>query len=130
TVIIRDGVIAEIGPANRVNIPRNIVRVDGRGRYLMPGLAEMHAHVPPQTNQQQWTADILYLYVANGITFARSMLGAPHHIELREAAARGDIVAPRLYLSGPSFNGNSVATPAVGRDMVAAQKAAGFDFLK
>ncbi len=130
TVIIRDGLIAEVGPANRVSVPRDMQTVDGRGRYLMPGLAEMHAHVPPQTNQQQWTEDILFLYVANGITFARSMLGAPHHIALRESAASGEIVSPRLYLSGPSFNGNSVASPAMGRDMVAAQKEAGYDFLK
>ncbi|MDT9600257.1 amidohydrolase family protein [Sphingosinicella rhizophila] len=58
------------------------------------------------------------------------MLGAPHHLALRERAERGEIVSPRLYTSGPSFNGNSVATPADGRRMVAEQKAAGYDFLK
>jgi hypothetical protein len=129
-VIVRDGRIVTVGPANRTPIPADIAVIDGRGRYLVPGLAEMHAHVPPQATQRQWTEDILFLYVANGITFARSMLGAPHHLELRARAAEGDLVSPRLYLSGPSLNGNSVATPLAGREMVAEQQRAGYDFLK
>lgn len=130
TVIVRDGRIAAIGPANRTVVPPELTVIDGRGRYLLPGLAEMHAHVPPQPGQQQWTEDVLFLFVANGITFARSMLGAPHHLELREQAAAGELVSPRLYLSGPSLNGNSVNSPEDGRRMVAEQHAAGYDFLK
>ncbi|MDQ8756699.1 amidohydrolase family protein [Sphingosinicella sp. LHD-64] len=130
TVVVRDGRIAAMGPAASTPVPDGATRIEGRGRYLMPGLAEMHAHVPPQADQAQWTEDVLFLYAANGITFARSMLGAPHHLALRERAARGEIVSPRIYTSGPSLNGNSVATPADGRRMVAEQKAAGYDFLK
>jgi hypothetical protein len=95
----------------------------------MPGLAEMHAHIPPG-NDPQWTKDVLFLYAANGITFARGMLGAPTHLELRSKLDRGELIGPRLYTSGPSLNGNSVATPEDGRRMVAEQKAAGYDFLK
>lgn len=130
TVIVRDGRIAELGPTGRVAVPEGMTVVDGRGKYLLPGLAEMHAHVPPQADQSRWTQDVLFLYVANGITFARSMLGAPHHIELRERVARGEVLSPRLYLSGPSFGGSSVASPEAGREMVAAQQAAGYDFMK
>jgi hypothetical protein len=130
TVIVRDGRISAIGPAGSTDVPTDAVRIEGRGRYLMPGLAEMHAHVPPNPDQAQWTEDVLFLYAANGITFARSMLGAPHHLALRERAERGEIVSPRIYTSGPSLNGNSVATPEDGRRMVAEQKAAGYDFLK
>lgn len=130
TVIVRDGRIAVVGPANRTAVPPDLTVIDGRGRYLMPGLAEMHAHVPPQPGQVQWTEDTLFLFVANGITFARSMLGAPHHLDLRERAASGALLSPRLYLSGPSLNGNSVGSPEDGRRMVAEQHAAGYDFLK
>lgn len=130
TVIVRDGVIAEMGPAGSVPVPAEATRIEGRGRYLMPGIAEMHAHVPPAAEQVQWTEDVLFLYVANGVTFARSMLGAPHHIALRAQAEAGEIVSPRIYTSGPSLNGSSVATPEDGRRMVAAQRAAGYDFLK
>jgi len=130
TVIVRDGRIQSIGPSARIRVPAGAVRIEGRGRYLMPGLAEMHAHVPPDPKQAQWTEDVLFLYAANGITFARSMLGAPHHLELRAKAARGEILSPLLYLSGPSLNGNSVASPAAAARMVADQKAAGYDTLK
>lgn len=130
TVIVRAGRIAEVGPANRTVVPPDATVIDGRGRYLMPGLAEMHAHVPPQPAQQQWTEDVLLLLIANGVTFARSMLGAPHHLELRDQAAAGALLSPRLYLSGPSLNGNSVRSPEDGRRMVAEQHAAGYDFLK
>lgn len=129
TVIVRDGRIAAIGPARSTRIPAGAVRIDGRGRYLMPGLAEMHAHVPAGADAQ-WTRDVLFLYAANGITFARGMLGAPAHLELRSKLETGALIGPRLYTSGPSLNGNSVATPEEGRRMVAEQKAAGYDFLK
>lgn len=130
TVIVREGRIARIGPAADLSLPEGVQRIEGEGRFLMPGVAEMHAHIPPQPDSRQDTLDTLFLYVANGITFARGMLGAPHHLELRSRAAGGEVVSPRIYTSGPSLNGNSVATPAAGREMVAAQKAAGYDFLK
>lgn len=130
TVIVRDGRIESIGPSNAASVPLGTTRIEGRGRYLMPGLAEMHAHVPPNPADEQWMEDVLFLYSANGITFARSMLGAPHHLELRTRAERGEIVSPRIYTSGPSLNGNSVASPEEGRRMVQEQKAAGYDFLK
>lgn len=129
TVIVRDGRIAAIGPAGRVAIPRGTTVIEGRNRFLMPGLAEMHAHVPPGTDRQ-WIEDVLFLYAANGVTLARGMLGAPHHLALRDQAERGEIVSPRLYTSGPSLNGNSVASPEAARRMVAEQKHAGYDFLK
>jgi imidazolonepropionase-like amidohydrolase len=129
TVIVRDGRIAAMGPAARTKVPAGAIRIDGRGRFLMPGLAEMHAHVP-QDVDGQWAKDVLFLYAANGVTFARGMLGAPGHLDLRAKLARGEVIGPRLYTSGPSLNGNSVASPEAARRMVSEQKAAGYDFLK
>jgi hypothetical protein len=129
TVIVRGGRITAIGPAARTKVPAGAAVIPGRGRFLMPGLAEMHAHVPPGTDQQ-WIDDVLFLYSANGVTFARSMLGVPHHLDLRAKVERGEVLAPRIYTSGPSLNGNSVATPADGRRIVTEQKKAGYDFLK
>jgi hypothetical protein len=129
TVIVRDGRIESVGPARSARIPAGAIRIEGRGRYLMPGLAEMHAHVPGGADPQ-WAEDVLFLYAANGITFARGMLGAPAHLQLRSRLERGELIGPRLYTSGPSLNGNSVASPEDGRRMVAEQKAAGYDFLK
>ncbi len=129
TVVVRNGRIAAMGTTGSVAVPRGAQVIDGRGRFLMPGLAEMHAHIPP-IDDHQAVADVLFLYAANGVTFARGMLGAPHHLELRARAARGEIVSPRIYTSGPSLNGNSVKSPEDGRRMVEEQKRAGYDFLK
>ncbi len=103
--------------------------VSGQGAYLMPGLAEMHAHIPGHS-QQDFAADVLFMYIAHGVTTIRGMLGEPWHLELREAVARGELPGPRIYTSGPSLNGNSVRSPEDGARMVAEQAAAGYDFLK
>jgi len=130
TVIVRDGRIAEIGPANKIKVPDGATRIDGTGKYLMPGLAEMHGHIPPPNAPKEYTEAVLFLYVANGITTVRGMLGAPNQLELRDKANRGEIVSPALYLAGPSFNGNSVNSPEQAVSMVRQQKQEGWDLLK
>jgi imidazolonepropionase-like amidohydrolase len=70
------------------------------------------------------------MYAANGIGTIRSMLGDASHFRLRDRAARGEIVAPAMYLSGPSFNGQTAATPEAAAARVAEQKKAGYDLLK
>jgi imidazolonepropionase-like amidohydrolase len=130
TVIVRDARIAEIGPANKIKVPDGATRVDGAGKYLMPGLAEMHGHIPPPNAPRAYTEAVLFLYTANGITTVRGMLGAPNQLELRDKANRGEIVSPTLYLAGPSFNGNSVNSPEQAVSMVRQQKQEGWDLLK
>lgn len=130
TVLVRDGRITAIGPAAGVRVPDGAVRVDGRGKYLMPALAEMHAHVPGGDAPDAAIERVLLLWVANGIGTIRGMLGQPRHLPLRERLARGEIFGPRLYTSGPSFNGNSATSAAAAAQMVKDQKAAGYDLLK
>ena len=131
TVIVRDGRVAEIGPRASVSVPEGALEVDGRGRYLMPGLAEMHAHVPPQQSvTEQQIRDIMFLYVANGVTTIRGMLGAPYQLELRDKLASGELLGPTLYVGAPSLNGNSAPTPDSAAALVRAYEAAGYDFLK
>jgi hypothetical protein len=129
-VIVTDDRITAMGPAPSAPVPEGAVRIDGRGKYLMPGLAEMHGHVPPPTVPNDFTADVLFLYVANGVTTVRGMQGAPGQLELRAAAKRGDLIAPNMYLAGPAFNGNSVRTPEDAASKVRQQKAEGWDLLK
>jgi imidazolonepropionase-like amidohydrolase len=74
--------------------------------------------------------EVLNLFLNNGVTTIRGMLGHPRHLELRSMIESGEIIGPHFYTSGPSFNGNSVKTPEVGAAMVKAQKEAGYDFLK
>lgn len=130
TVIVRGDRIVEVGPAATVNVPDGAQRVEASGKFIIPGLAEMHGHVPPPNAPQDFIDDVLFMYVANGITTVRGMLGAPGQLELRAKANRGEVIAPTLYLAGPSFNGNSVSTPEQAAQMVREQKAAGWDLLK
>jgi imidazolonepropionase-like amidohydrolase len=130
TVIVRDGRIAEIGPADKIKAPDGATRIDGAGKYLMPGLAEMHGHIPPPNAPKAYTEAVLLLYVANGVTTVRGMLGAPNQLELRDRANRGEIVSPTLYLAGPSFNDRSVNSPEQAVSMVRQQKQEGWDLLK
>lgn len=104
--------------------------VDGQGGWLIPGLAEMHAHVPGHERGDEYVDDVLMLFLANGVTTIRGMLGEPWHLSLREALNSGQRLGPRLLTSGPSFNGNSVSSPVEGAAMVREQAQAGYDLLK
>ena len=127
TVIVRDGRIAEIGAPDAVTLPANATRIDGRGKFIIPALAEMHAHIPTDRAEAE---RVLFMYVANGIGTIRSMLGDPSHFTLRERGTRGEIVAPTMYLSGPSFSGQTAPTPQAATTRVIEQKKAGYDLLK
>jgi imidazolonepropionase-like amidohydrolase len=128
TVIVEDGVITVIGDVDGVPVPKDAVVVDGTDRYLMPGLAEMHAHVA-EVGSQDLDRDFT-LFVANGVTTVRGMLGRPSHLHLRQQLLDGEQFGPRLITSGPSLNGNTVSSPADGVRKVRAQHAAGYDFIK
>lgn len=127
TVIIRDSKVVSIGSKLKYN--RKSYVVDAKGKYLIPGLAEMHAHVPPIDDMEPMK-EVLRLFAFNGITTIRGMLGHPKHLELREMVRNGQVLGPRLYTTGPSFNGSSVKTAADGERMVREHKAAGYDYLK
>ncbi len=130
TVLVRDGRIAALGPAGALEVPADAQRIDGRGRFLMPGLADMHVHV--------WDENDLYLFVANGVTTVRNMFGAPLHLDWRARIERGELVGPRIYTAGPIIDGapavwpgsTELVDPDEAAAVVAAQKAAGYDFLK
>ena len=127
TVIVRDGRIATIGPTASTTVPDDALRIDGTGKFLMPGIAEMHGHVPFQPGALANAT--MFLYVANGITTLRGMQGSPYHLTLREQVARGEVLGPRFYAAGPQMGAN-IRTPAIGDSVARAQKAAGYDLLK
>ncbi len=129
-VYIKDGVIKKIVPENSVKPNQATQMIDAKGAYLVPGLAEMHAHIPQPGPGPDKVKETLLLYLSQGVTTIRGMLGHPSHLELREKVNAGEVLGPRIYTSGPSFNGNSVPTAEVARQMVKEQKAAGYDFMK
>lgn len=129
TIIIQEGEIVWMGEEAEADIPPDAQLVMGN-YYVMPGLAEMHAHIPQPGGGEQAMKDALVLYLSQGITTIRGMLGHPAHLELREQAANGEIESPRIFTSGPSFSGNSVSDAEFARQMVREQAEAGYDLLK
>lgn len=96
TVVIRDGRIAEEADRTAIDtIGMDIV--DGRGRYLMPALADMHVHL--------WDTGECGLFLANGITTVRNMWGTPYHLAYEKAHASGQISGPRVITVSPLVDG-------------------------
>jgi imidazolonepropionase-like amidohydrolase len=129
TVIVRDGKIVSVD-TRLAKLPEGTTVIDGSGKYLIPGLAEMHGHLPPPNAPKGLLQDVLTMYVANGITTARIMLGHEGQLNLRAWATKGEIFSPHLYVAGPSFNGQSINSPQAAIDRVTAQKKEGWDLLK
>ena len=131
SIVVTDGMITALGDAATVTAPREARIVDGRGRYVLPGLVDMHAHL----QQGQGTLDDpagrqLALYVAYGVTTMRILAGPPTSIVLRDSTARGRIIGPRIVPFSPSINGNTLRSASSADSMIAAFKAAGFEGLK
>jgi hypothetical protein len=96
TVVVRAGRFASVGPAPKLKAPAGATRIAGRGKYLMPGMGEMHGHIPPPFVPAAFIGDMRFLDVANRITIVRGMLGHPGRLELRAKASRSEIIAPTL----------------------------------
>jgi len=131
TVVVRGQRIAEMGPAGSIKTPAGARVIDGRGKYLMPGLAEMHGHIPPgQGATDENISKVLAYYALNGVTYVRGMLGDPKHLPWRDRANRGEILSPTIITTGPSLNGQSIPTVEAAVKAVTDQKAAGYDLMK
>jgi imidazolonepropionase-like amidohydrolase len=129
TVIVADGRIRELGPSSAISVPERATVIDGHGKYLMPGLADMHAHT--------WEEDDFPLLLANGVTTIRNMFGGPIHLRWRQRIAAGELDGPTIYTAGPIIDGNPPIWPGAvvedseqARRAVAEQHAARYDFLK
>jgi Amidohydrolase family len=130
TVIVQDGRIADVGPAGSTRVPDGALRLEGRGKYLMPGLGEMHGHIPSTLEPREFIESVLFLYVANGVTTVRGMQGSPGQLDFRERAKRGELLAPNLYLAGPGFSGKTIKSAEEAIQRVQQQKTEGWDLLK
>ncbi|HEU5153531.1 MAG TPA: amidohydrolase family protein, partial [Gemmatimonadales bacterium] len=131
TVIVRNGAIETLGPADQVSVPQDAVRIDGTGKYLIPGLTEMHTHLSPGAGDAgDGLGRQLRLALANGVTTLRGLVAPPGIIPIRDKVNSGAILGPTLYVAGPSLNGKSVPDPETGRRLVDDAKRQGYDLLK
>lgn len=129
-VFVKDGAIAKIIDEAYFKPSQASEVIDAGGGFLVPGLTEMHAHIPQPGPGPDKTKETLFLYLSQGVTTIRGMLGHPEHLKLREQVNAGEMLGPRIYTSGPSFNGTSVPTAAAATQLVSEQKALGYDFMK
>lgn len=157
SLVIRDGRIAVVGDTSVVTAPADADVVDGAGKYLIPGLWDMHTHLLWSTDasEHQWTdmpkdldgwtlweryyGPTLDLLVANGVTGVREMWG---DLELarrvRQQAAAGERLAPRIVMAGHVIDGHPalwpgivmVSTPSEAREAVDSLTAASAAFIK
>lgn len=134
TVIISDDRIADIASSKHSEPLSGARVVDGTGRYLIPGLWDMHVH----GNNQPWFASVFPLYLANGVTGVREMFGPPDAKQFRAELASMHTQAPHVYLASPIVDGHpkvwpnsvEVNSPDEARDFVRDQRRKGADFIK
>ncbi len=130
TVVVEGDRIQSLAPTALLNPPPGSTIIDGKNKYLMPGLADMHVHVIDK--------DQLILFIANGVTTVRNMWGEPKHLEWRQAISDNQLVGPTIYTAGAIIDGDPpvfpesqvVTSTEQAQIIVAEQKAAGYDFLK
>jgi hypothetical protein len=130
TVLIDGERITWIGPSCEALLPEGTQRIDGRGRFLMPGLADMHCHPTAEED--------LLLCLAYGVTTVRNMWGMPRHLRWKAQVADGAVLGPDIHTTGPIIEGRSVRnrwtvsapTPTAGMQAVHDTKAAGYAAVK
>lgn len=123
TVIVVDGKISKIGPTRKIPIPVGAAVIDGAGKYLMPGLADMHTHI----NDPQFEYSFCNLFLANGVTTVRDLAqGSPPTIlRLRREIESSKRLGPNILVAYTIWgNEKDIA------GLVAGQRPLGYDCLK
>jgi len=139
TVLIDKAKIIVLGPSNSVSIPYGAKVLDARGKFLIPGLSDMHVHLTGAGEPNGSRKFILPLLVANGITTVRDMGGSVELLKgLREEIATGKLLGPQIFFTGPFLDGNppayqpsiTVKTADEARNAVDLLASEGVDFIK
>jgi imidazolonepropionase-like amidohydrolase len=133
TVLVQGSRITAEASTAALVLPRNALVIDGSGRYVIPGLWDMHVHLDLPRGDE-----VLALYVANGVTGVRDMAGDWQRLHAwRTEIANGTRIGPRMIASGPYLEGGAVPIPhLLVRDTADAQPAVdslirlGVDFIK
>ncbi|HYP12423.1 MAG TPA: amidohydrolase family protein, partial [Bryobacteraceae bacterium] len=132
TVVLHGDRITAIGSAASIRVPRDARVLAARGRFLIPGLWDMHVHLSVARQSA------LPVLIANGITGVRDMGGAPDEIDRwRYAIEAGTITGPRIFRAGPMLNGKAfnefqiaVNNASEARGAARVLRKAGADFVK
>jgi imidazolonepropionase-like amidohydrolase len=135
TVVIERGKITRIGPSASIRLPRNALQIDGREKYLMPGLVDFHVHLRDESE--------LLSYLAHGVTTIVHMAGPTGNVSdvltLRRRISADEVLGPNVYTTGRILDGHPpifpnvstvVSKPAEAKRVVEEQYRAGVDFIK
>jgi hypothetical protein len=130
TVVISKGRITTIDESGKVRVPQNAFVVDARGKFLIPGLWDMHVH--------WYDEDYFPLFIANGVTGIGVMWGSDDHHRWREQIEKGELLGPHMAIASPIIDGPkpywpgsvSVTSEAEARQVVLKAKSEGADFIK
>jgi len=137
TVIVHKGTIVQIGDTKHISIARDVLKIDATGKYLIPGLSDMHVHLFTDDEFPDTLAeDEFKVMLAYGVTTIRLMTGTPEQLVLRRKSANQEILAPTIYAASPQFTGRKstnayvVTNEAEARAAVMKSKQDGYDFIK
>jgi imidazolonepropionase-like amidohydrolase len=151
TVLVHEGRIVSVGPSSGTRAPRGTKRIDGRGKWLMPGLTDMHAHIgnvrmlrlylklPHLKQSALRTEDLLTPFIANGIVRVMDMQAMSETIGQRSEIEAGRMLGPQIIaaamIDGPKPHWpigltRVAATPEDGRQAVRDAGAEGYDAIK
>ena len=108
TVLVRDGRIVSVTDSREAVPPKAAVVIRGEGKYLLPGLADMHVHFARDPDE-------LLLYVANGVTTVRELSGEPLYLSWRRDVANGSRIGPRMLVATPILDAPTGRRPIVWR---------------
>jgi hypothetical protein len=145
TVLILNDRIMSVGVGAGVSFPKSTQVVDASGKYLIPGLWDMHVHMRGSSSGSSpdfssENAALLPLYLANGVTGVREMGGdlVADVLKWRSQVLSGELLGPHIVTCGPKLDGPrpewpgsiAITTPEEVRAAVRRVKAIGADFVK
>ena len=122
TVVVKGDRIARLGPTESIQLQPGVRRIDGLGKYLIPGLIDAHVHLESQIE--------FPLYLANGVTTVFNLDGRPAHLLWKRQVAMGEVevIGPTIFSTGPIFHQKH--SPEEDVKLVDEQAAAGYDAVK
>lgn len=135
TIVIQGQNIVAMGSSDSIDLAQNVYQIEGRGRYLMPGLTDMHVHLLEEED--------FVLFLANGVTTVRNMWGEyPWSLDWRRRVEEGNLLGPRIFTAGPVIDGSWPGSegerermailddPEMAFTLVTEQVERGYDFIK
>jgi imidazolonepropionase-like amidohydrolase len=134
TVLIRGGRIVAVGSAREVAIPSSAMKVDGTGRFLIPGLVDAHVHYDEDapgsdSHIDAINAEYSRLFLSAGVTEVMNLCGSAKNLALRDSIAQGEVDGPTM-LTSPHCLNDSTMTEAQGEAAATQAQRDGYDFLK